>query len=214
MCISEIAVLLGSDGRTVPLGEPGTLVVFRRERRLWLRNRTHEVALDPSAGLVGMRKTAAALNGFLGSCRTIVATSASGALFFELEKARCSVWEITGSPDEFLEQVWHDEKDEQELAAQPLPTGPDIPAPLEISPGKFFISIKEIQGKRPELSSKQVLRPFVRQGGFTELEIVCDHVPPWIETEATQLAYLLTSERTAMNEFRVLLRNVKDGGCC
>jgi Fe-only nitrogenase accessory protein AnfO len=215
MCISEIAVLLGSDGRTVPLNEPGTLVVFRRERRIWLRNRVQEVSLDPAAGLAGMRKTVAALAGFLGSCKTIVAKSASGALFFELEKARCSVWEIAGAPYEFLDQVWHDEKEEQELAAHPLSAGADIPAPLEISPGKFSISIKEIQGKRPELSSKQVLRPFVRQGGFVELEIVCDHVPPWIETEAEQQGYRLQTERIALNEMKVVLRNISmGGGCC
>ena len=53
MCTAEIAVLLGGDGRTVPLGEPGTLVVFRRERRLWQKNREQEIALDPAAGLPG-----------------------------------------------------------------------------------------------------------------------------------------------------------------
>jgi hypothetical protein len=214
MCTAEIAILLGGDGRTVPLGEPGTLVVFRRERWLWQRNREQEIALDPSAGLMGMRKTAATLDGFLGSCRTIVAKSASGALFFELEKARCSVWEIAGVPEEFLDHVWRDEKEEKARAEAPLPPDLVIPAPVEIAPGKFFISIKEIQGKRPELSSKQVLRPFVRQGGFTELEILCDHVPPWIDADAAQQGYLLTSERTAMNEVKVLLRNPASGGCC
>ncbi len=214
MCTAEIAVLLGGDGRTVPLGEPGTLVVFRRERRLWQRSREQVISLDPSAGLRGMRKIAATLDEFLGSCRTIVAKSASGALFFELEKARCSVWEIAGTPDEFLDQVWRDEKEDQVQAEAPLPPDPAIPAPVEISPGKIFISIKEIQGKRPELSSKQVLRPFVRQGGFTELEILCDHVPPWIDADAEQQGYLLTSERTAMNEVKVLLRNPASGGCC
>lgn len=214
MCTAEIAVLLGGDGRTVPLGEPGTMVVFRRERRLWQKSREQEIALEPSAGLSGMRKTAATLVGFLGNCRTIVATSASGALFFELEKARCSVWEIAGTPGEFLDQVWRDEQEGQARAEAPLPPDLPIPAPVEIAPGKFFISIKEIQGKRPELSSKQVLRPFVRQGGFTELEILCDHVPPWIDADAAQQGYLLTSERTAMNEVKVLLRNPASGGCC
>jgi Fe-only nitrogenase accessory protein AnfO len=214
MCTAEIAVLLGGDGRTVPLGEPGTLVVFRHERRLWQKSREQEIALDPSAGLAGMRKTAAALVEFLGSCRTLVATSASGALFFELEKAKCSVWEIAGTPGEFLDQVWRDEQEGQAQVEAPLPPDLPVPAPVEIAPGKFFISIKEIQGKRPELSSKQVLRPFVRQGGFCELEILCDHVPPWIDADAAQQGYLLTSERTAMNEVKVLLRNPASGGCC
>lgn len=214
MCTAEIAVLLGSDGRTVPLSEPGTLVVFRRERKGWLWNREQPVALDPAAGLAGLRRTVAAMTGFLGTCRALVAKSASGALFFELEKARCSVWEIAGAPEEFLDQVWRDEQEERETASPVQPGVPDIPAPLEISPGRFSISIKEIQGKRPELSSKQVLRTFVRGGAFAELEIICDHIPPWIEADAAQLGYNLTSERTAMNEITVLLRNPATGGCC
>jgi Fe-only nitrogenase accessory protein AnfO len=213
MCITEIAVMLGSDGRTIPLSEAGTLVVFRRDRRSWQRNRAHGVALDPSAGLAEMRTTVAALNEFLGTCRIIVAESASGALFFELEKARCSVWEIGGVPAEFLDQVWHDEQAglDQPAAAGP---SPEIPAPLELSPGKFFISIREIQGKRPELSSKQVLRSFVQQGQYDELEILCDHVPPWIEAEAEQRGLELASEQIGRNEVKVVIRHAAGGGCC
>jgi hypothetical protein len=212
MCTSEIAALVGSDGRTVPLNEPGTLVVFRRDRRQWVRERETAFALDPVKGLPGLRSTVVTLAGFLGSCKTVVTKSASGAMFFELEKARCSVWEIPGSPDEFLEEVWRDEKEEQDT--EPLPAGADIPAPLEIAPGRYYISIREIQGKRPEVSSKQVLRQFVQRGGFNELEIICDHVPPWIEVEAERRGYEIVCEKTAQNEVKVILSKSSGSGCC
>jgi hypothetical protein len=212
MCITEIAVLLGSDGRTIPLSEPGTFVVYLRIRNEWVKERELAFALDPLQGLQGLRKSVAALNGFLGNCKTVVATSASGALFFELEKARCSVWEISGIPDTFLNQVWRDEKEAR--ADEPLPAGPGIPAPLELSPGTYYISIREIQGKRPEVSSKQILQEFVRKGEFSELEIICDHVPPWIEIEAEQRGFKIVNERTAQNEVRVFLRKCAGDTCC
>ena len=118
---------------------------------------------------------------------------------------------ISMSMDTVLEQVWRDEKEEQ--ATEPLPAGADIPAPLEIAPGRYYISIREIQGKRPEVSSKQVLRSFVQHGTFSELEIVCDHVPPWIEMDAERLGYELTSERTGLHDVKVLIRRPA-GGCC
>jgi hypothetical protein len=212
MCTTEIAVLLGSDGRTIPLSEPGTFVVYLRVRNEWVKERELAFALDPLQGLQGLRKTVAALNGFLGNCKTVVATSASGALFFELEKARCSVWEISGTPDTFLNQVWRDEKEAR--GDEPLPAGPGIPAPLELSPGTYYISIREIQGKRPEVSSKQILQEFVRKGEFSELEIICDHVPPWIEIEAEQRGFNIVSERTAQNEVRVFLKKCAGDTCC
>jgi Fe-only nitrogenase accessory protein AnfO len=212
MCVSEIAVITGSDGRTVPLSEPGTVVVYRRERERWLMERRLPFALDADAGLAGLRQRTGELTRFLGGCRILAAQSASGALFFGLEKAGCQVYEIAGSPSEFLDTVWLEAKEEQEAQA-PLPDGSDIPAPLEVAPGKYYISIREIQGNRPEVSSKQVLRPFVQNGAFSELEIVCDHVPPWIEVDAERLGYEISSERTGLHDLKVLIRR-RAGGCC
>jgi Fe-only nitrogenase accessory protein AnfO len=212
MCVSEIAVIAGSDGRTVPLSEPGTVVVYRRERGIWLAERRLPFALEADAGLTGLRTRTGELLAFLGTCRTLVARSAGGALFFGLEKAGCMVFECPGSPSEFLDTVWQEAHEEQ-VERSPLPAGADIPAPLEIAPGKYYLSIREIQGKRPEVSSKQVLRPFLQQGAFSELEIVCDHVPPWIEADAERLGYELTSERAGLHDIRVLVRR-PEGGCC
>jgi Fe-only nitrogenase accessory protein AnfO len=211
MCITEIAAFLGDDGRTVPLNEPGTMTVFRRERVSWVRTREIAFAVNPAQSLREIRLDVSALLGFLVPCTIIVAKSASGAVYFELEKARFSVWEIAGLPPEFLDQVWRNEKESQ--AAGPLPPGADIPAPLELSHGKFYLSIKEIQGKRPEVSSKQLLQQFVQAGAFSELEIICDHMPPWIEIEADRRGYELTSERVGANEMKVFVRR-PTGGCC
>ena len=212
MCIAEIAVITGSDGRTVPLSDPGTVVVYRWERGWWMAERRLPFELDADSGLAGLRARTGELTRFLGECRTLVAQSASGALFFGLEKAGFSVYEIAGNPSEFLTTVWQEAKEEQE-AKTPLPAGADIPAPLEIAPGKFYISIREIQGNRPEVSSKQVLRPFIQQGSFSELEIACDHIPPWIEMDAERLGYQISSERTGLHDLKVLIRRPA-GGCC
>jgi Fe-only nitrogenase accessory protein AnfO len=212
MCVSEVAVITGSDGRTVPISVPGTVVVYRRVRGTWLAERRLPFSIEKDGGLSGLREQMEILTLFLGTCRTFVARSASGALFFGLEKAGCTVFEITGSPSEFLDTIWQDAKEEQEAKA-PVPAGTDIPSPLEIAPGKYYISIREIQGKRPEVSSKQVLRPFVQHGAFSELEIICDHVPPWIEVDAERLGYEISSERTGLHDLKVLLRRPA-GGCC
>jgi Fe-only nitrogenase accessory protein AnfO len=213
MCISEIAVMTGTSGQTIPLNEPGNVVVFRRDRGRWKAERTLPFTLDDANGLAGLRRKMAELVTFLGPCRSFVAASASGAAFFELEKARCQVWEITGMPDEFLDTVWREAKEEQEAQA-PVNPGAGIPAPVETSPGIFAISIKDIQGKRPEVSSKQVLQQFIRRGAFTELAITCDHLPPWIEVEAERLGISVETEYGAPHEVRVVLRKAHEGACC
>jgi len=211
MCIQEIAAIIGTEGATINLNEPGTVVVFRRVRGSWQKDREMPLALSPEQGLRELRGKMEELKRFLRDCRIVVARTASGALFFELEKARCSVWEIEGTPAEFLDSVWRDEKAEQTAAC--LSADASIPAPTETSPGHFTISIKDIQSKRPEVSSKQVLQEFVRKGAFLRLEVFCDHLPPWIEADAERCGYAVATEQLAKNEVKVRLTKSARGGC-
>jgi Fe-only nitrogenase accessory protein AnfO len=212
MCIQEIAAIIGTDGESVALNEPGTVVVYRRVRGSWEKDREMAFSIVGAQGLRDLRSRVEELKGLLRDCRVFVARSASGALFFELEKARFSVWEIPGRPAEFLDSVWRDEKAEMAEACLPPDTG--IPAPTETSPGRFTISIKEIQGKRPEVSSKQVLQDFVRRGNFEVLEILCDHLPPWIEVDAERCGYGVETAMVGKNEVNVRLTKNARGGCC
>jgi Fe-only nitrogenase accessory protein AnfO len=208
MGISEIAVITGEDGRTVPLTGPGTVVIFRRTHGVWKRQRTFPFSLGPEKGLQGLRRKVAELGTFLGECRTFVARSANGAIYFELERAHCHVWEIAGSPEEFLDSVCLEVKknEERDACTPPATANAGIPVPLETAPGKFTLSITEIQRKRSGMSSKQVLQQFIRRAGFTELEIICEHVPPWISVEAEFLGLRVETGNSAPHEVRVLLK--------
>ncbi|MFA5332298.1 MAG: Fe-only nitrogenase accessory AnfO family protein [Methanoregula sp.] len=199
----EIAVILGVTGTTGTLNEPGTITVFSRNAGAWEKERELPFVLDPAKGLRDMRVKMAGVLEFLKCCKIIVTQSASGAPYFELEKAGLAIWEITGKPEEFLDQVWADEEKEKKPSGK-APAA-DVPRPKEKTPGNFVISIKEIQGKRPDLSSKQVLQQFIQSGGFLVLEIVCSHVPPWIEVEAERRGYTLESEQIDNNSVKVLL---------
>jgi hypothetical protein len=80
---------------------------------------------------------------------------------------------------------------------------PGIPAPEERTPGNFYISIKEIQRNKPEITSKQVLQQFIRKGGFHTIEIICGHVPPWLEVEAADGGLTYEAEQLGRNEIKV-----------
>lgn len=213
MTSHEIATMLGADDLNTSLGEPGRIVVFRRSIGIWEIDREMEFALDQCRDLREMRQKMADLVLFLGECRIFVAEAASGALFFELEKARVHVWEIAGRPEEYLNTVWEAEEEERaEGAAEPAPAG--VPTPVELTPGHFSISIRDIQVKTPEITSKQVLQQFIRQKEFASLEIICDHVPPWIEIEADRRGFTIEREQLGKNEVRARLIRDQTGSCC
>jgi Fe-only nitrogenase accessory protein AnfO len=201
--VAEIAAMVGADGNSSVLNEPGTVVVYRRAGNLWEVDREMMLSLDQSGGLREMRRKMGDVISFLNGCTIFVARTASGALYFELEKAGCSVWEISGKPADFLDIVLEDE--EKEKVAADAKASAAMPAPQEKTPGSYFISLKEVQGKRPELTSKQILQQFVTEGHFDVLEMLCDHVPPWIEMEAVKRGYTLDTEQTGPHEVMVRL---------
>ncbi|RYD03903.1 hypothetical protein N752_17630 [Desulforamulus aquiferis] len=139
---------------------------------------------------------------FLGQCKTFVGLSVTGVPYFELEKARCSVWEYEGDPLGFLDYVLEKEEAEEKESAEAKTTPV---APVETFPGCYRISLKEIQEKNTGVTSKQALLPFIRKGKFYQLEVICNHIPPWLETEL-QIGNLESrSEVIARNEIKVII---------
>jgi hypothetical protein len=43
--------------------------------------------------------------------------------------------------------------------------------------------------EHPRLTSRQILLPLLAKGGFTLLEVLCDHPPRWLDTDGRKLGY-------------------------
>jgi Fe-only nitrogenase accessory protein AnfO len=207
--VSEIAAVLGPDGLTLPLDEPGRVAVYGREDGAWKPLREMSFTIDRERDLRELRHTMQSFVEFLGECRVLVARSARGVPLFELEKARRTVWEIGGDPEDFLEEVWREES----AAGEADEAASAIPVPEEISPGNYYLSIRELQEESLGVSSKQVLQAFVRRGAFRSLTILCNHVPPWLNLEAMNTGCRLDTERMGDHEYRVRLDRRESGGC-
>jgi len=199
----EIAVFIGADGSSASLDEPGRVVVFRRAQGSWHIDREKEFSMGQASGMRELRLKMSEILSLMDGCRIFVARSAAGVPFFELQKAGCGVWEYTGTPASFLEQVWDQEEGEKASVKTQAHIG--IPAPQEKTPGNFYISLVEVQKNNAEVSSKQVLQQFIRRGNFKTLTIVCGHVPPWIEAEAIARGLAFEAEQIKSKEVNVRL---------
>jgi Fe-only nitrogenase accessory protein AnfO len=200
--IPEIAVMLDPEGMTTSLTTPGAVAVYTRKSDSWEPVRITPFSLEMKGGIVAVRTRMAELVTFLGECRIFVARAASGAVFFELEKAGCTIWEIEGKPSDFLDPVWQEEEKQREEISV---AGSDIPVPVEISPGKYYLSIRDFQGKRPEVTSKQLLQTLIRTGNYRTLEVICDHVPPWIALESSCCGFTMESCQLGPGEVKLVL---------
>lgn len=56
--------------------------------------------------------------------------------------------------------------------------------PLETEiQGVYTLDLVTALEEYPEMSSKMILKPFLRSTPFTELTVICRHIPHWLEGE-------------------------------
>lgn len=199
----DIAAHVGENGQTASLYEKGKIVVFRKNRGEWGVLREKDFCLDKNLGLKELRKQMEEVLTFLNECRVFVGHSVTGIPFFELEKAHCSIWEYDGKPGDFLDYIL---VSEEERCEKPDERVEDTQlTPIETSHGHYRISIKEIQENNAGVSSKQVLLPFLRKHSFCSLEILCNHVPPWLEVEILSGGFEYDIRRIGPDEIRIVI---------
>lgn len=197
----EIAVYVNNKGETVSLYDQGNLRIYNRSQGKWALLREKEFFLRDSFVMRDLRNRMGEVVTFLDSCKTFVGLAVTGIPYFELEKAGCSVWEFQGDPLNFLDYVLEKEEAEEQSSQKDRV----VLTPVETFPGCFRISLKDIQEGNTGLTSKQVLMPFVRSGKFYQLEVICNHIPPWLEGEI-QLGNLESrSEVIGKNEIKLVI---------
>lgn len=197
-----IAVFVGDHGETADLQQPGKIVIYQKHQGEWLKLREKEFTLGEARGARELRGRIAELINFLADCKIITALSVTGLPYFELEKTGCCVWEITGKPLDFLDYVLAKQEETFNVDA---PEGITAPVPEDLGDGCYRLSIIEIQEADMGITSKQALQPILRQGNFSKLEVICRHVPPWLEVETMFGDLMCVTEKLGPGEERVII---------
>ena len=202
----QIGMLVGKDGMTASLEGECRLSIVQKNIGQWREVRSITIAINNAQGVKGLRQSIRAMIDFLGDCRIFVGRAVTGILYYELEKAKCSVWEMSGQPADFIDEVLRQEEENQRQSREEQ-IEPVLPELTSLGNGRYQISVKEIQANGTGITSKQVLMPVLRRREFSELEIDCTHVPPWIECELTSGSLQGKIEKRGPNETVVTIYN-------
>lgn len=199
----DIAAFLSSNGEFGSLFEPGALVIYHKVKNKWIVIRRMPFTFEQSRGLPGLRRHINTALDFMGECRYFAALSVSGLPYFELEKAGVTVWEALGKPEDILDFILAEV--EASNHEERTSNSPENFAPIEVSPGHYRISLQEIQEQNVSLTSKQVLMPFLDRQRFDTLEVVCSHMPPWLEIKLMNKELRGDVTRTATGAIKITL---------
>lgn len=177
-----IAVLENSNGETSSFSEAGIVRVYSKCDEEWkvANDIIFKVEDMEDAKLVKERIRTIAES--LEECKIFVGKQIVGFAFAIFERLGINVWEMEGDPINFLDYILEKEE-ELELEANNKKKE-IIPAPVLVGKkGQYSLDLNKALEFDSNLTSKKILLPFFKNSDFSELKIICSHVPMWFERE-------------------------------
>ena len=187
----EIAVLMNSDGATSGFDKEGMICVFSKCKQEWEVVRQMEYSPQNMMDAAALHTKIREICDWLSVCKIIVVNRIRGIHYIAFEERQVSMLEIKGCPNDFLNDI--------QECVQHRRIGQEVPIEHNtinmLQPGIYHTDLREVMKGNTSYSSKQILLPFLKQQQFVQLEILCDHVPKWLEKDQTQLRLRFSVEK-------------------
>lgn len=183
--MKSFAVFLDHNNITCSSMDEGNIKVysFDPENNAWYATQNIEFSLLDCTSIAGIRKKILDMIHALGECRVFIGSEVTGQLYSILEAHRFNIYEVNGEPEQFLSSVLELENKNGEIPAETSGSSRRIYPEKAGEEGAYFLNLKAALSNNPELSSKKILLPFIDEKKFKKIEVLCDHIPRWLNSE-------------------------------
>lgn len=193
----EIAVFLGKNDETISFNEAGIVKVYLKDKEKWKVVKEIPFRINNLTSLKAIRENIKNMTEALGECKVFITAGLKGISLTILESMGLKIWKVQGNPVNFLDYIFENEEQEKY-------NSDTIPTPIKSRvEGKYYINLKMILESNEKVTSKQILLPFFNNTCFNELEVICDHIPPWFDKEFKRLNFKSSIESISEDKLRV-----------
>jgi len=171
-----IAVVMNLYGHADSFFKESHISVYKKQVRGWLTVNEIPAQIDFSKDIFLVREELSDLITQLGDCKIIVGRTISGLAYQMFDKKGFHIFEVEQFTPAILDKILSD------VDRETISDG-NAACPVETDvPGVYFLDLITLQNQNPEISSKMILQPFLTNIPFLQLNIVCGHLPPWMES--------------------------------
>lgn len=202
----QIAVFVDESDEIALPNKAAAIKIYEKQSGKWNTLKQFSFSIPESKIIKNFRGNLLNIVNLLGECNIIVGKEISGLIYTVFEQAGFRIVEADGKPEELLDELVEKIEEYEAsliLNAEEFVTGVE-PKALD-DDGHFFINLKELQGNKSNVTSKQALLPFLKNRTFYELQVICSHEPPWLENELERLKLNKTVEQISANEFKIII---------
>lgn len=179
------------------------IFIYTKHDDKWSITKKVPIKIDFSLGMIVLREQVRNLAIELGECNIIAGKELQGIPYSVFDRMGFHIFDITEFNEETLNAILFDILTGDELERMRKETI-EKAKPVETStPGIYFLDLIALQEKFPEVSSKKALQNFFKEIPFLELELVCSHLPPWIN----EFGYEIAPRPYQENKVKATIRN-------
>jgi len=188
--ILKIAVVESNNQKTNSIFEPGFVATYEEDSGKWKVLNRFENKVCNAQDIAAVRMAVVDTIKQLDDVKIVVASEIPGiasgifeAAGFEIVLVENSTLDVLDSvKKEMLEVI--EKRQEKTLKF-------DIMQFLEpgMNKGYFYLNMEEILSKNPQLTSKRILIPYLKNGEFDRLDVICSHVPKWFNKDLGALGF-------------------------
>jgi Fe-only nitrogenase accessory protein AnfO len=192
--ISKVAAFTDNEGNPADFFGAENLFVFSREvDGGWSREERARLSPGQPLKVADIRDEAKRRLEILRDCDALITTEISGIPYAVFDRAGIAMMTTSSRLIEVLAAIAKETPAESrggqacqetdEVSRESLSSDPCV-APVALrEAGVYHLDLASVLRKHPELSSKKILVPFLRETPFLELRLICEHVPPWLERD-------------------------------
>lgn len=197
--MERISIIMNKAGEINSIREGAIICVLEKTDTVWTLVREVPVGAELPGNIGELRRELLRLASELADCKIIVGKSFSGLPYHIFDKLGFAIFEAESCGPAVLDQILldvHGEPQERRAAAVTGPAETDVP-------GIYFLDLIALQKQNPGISSKMALQPFLEETPFVRLDLICAHLPPWVESLAQSRKLQLTAETLEPGKTRV-----------
>ena len=206
----KIAVIENGSQQTSSLFKPGLIAIYEEDGREWKVLDRLENKVCNAKGMAEVRMAVTDIIKQLGDVKIVVASEIPGIASGTFQAAGFDIFLVENSVLDILDSI-KKEMFEAIEERQKEPSKFDITQFLKpgVNKGDFSINIEEIMFKHPDLTSKKILIPYLKNGKFNSLDVICSHIPKWFITDLSSMGLKYETVNKSLNKATVRVTNVK-----
>jgi Fe-only nitrogenase accessory protein AnfO len=209
-CALKIAVVEDNNKKTSSIFEPGFVATYEEDGGEWKVLNRFENKVCNAKGMAAVRMAVADTIKQLGDVKIVVAGEIPGIASGTFQAAGFDIFIVENSVLDILDSVKKEMLEAIE-ERQKEPVKFDIMQFLEpgVNKGDLSLNIEKILSKNPELTSKKILIPYLKNGEFNRLDVICSHTPKWFITDLGALGFEYETVNESLNRKTVRIVRVQ-----